>query len=255
MTTQVLEPQEHLIAPVSNLPTKKSRLKSRTGNTGATPVVPLEKVAIDRRRLCEDILGDGFVQSFVDFFYLTHRPEPNLDKAPTILTSEVQVSPQDMVRIRDNLTQAESARRQGDTGTVYGAYSALAQHFHSISDPRTGVYFYEKCLEIARLTNDRRGEMASNHDLGLIFQSMKEPAIAAKYHERHLTLAEKEGSDEEKRTAAIELVKVYQALAEVKESADENDSAIQVTILLFFVCVCIKHDLLLSFAISMLTNI
>lgn len=34
---------------------------------------------VDKRTLCVDALADGFVQSFVDFFYLTHRPDPTPD--------------------------------------------------------------------------------------------------------------------------------------------------------------------------------
>ena len=31
---------------------------------------------ISKRAACESILQAGYVQSFVDFFYLTHRPDP-----------------------------------------------------------------------------------------------------------------------------------------------------------------------------------
>lgn len=31
---------------------------------------------VNRRGICEDILAGGHVQTFVDFFYLTHRPQP-----------------------------------------------------------------------------------------------------------------------------------------------------------------------------------
>lgn len=31
---------------------------------------------VNRRAICEDILTGGHVQTFVDFFYLTHRPAP-----------------------------------------------------------------------------------------------------------------------------------------------------------------------------------
>lgn len=31
---------------------------------------------MDRRTICEDVLRGGHVQTFVDFFYLTHRPGP-----------------------------------------------------------------------------------------------------------------------------------------------------------------------------------
>ena len=93
-------------------------------------------------------------------------------------------------------------------------------------DPKTGVYFYEKCLEISRLTNDRRGEMASNHDLGLIYQSMGEAVAASKYHERHLELATKDAIPSEEQTAARELVKVYQKIAEEREGEGDHDEAV-----------------------------
>jgi tetratricopeptide (TPR) repeat protein len=195
---------------------------------------------MDKRRVCEALLGEGFVQSFVDFFYLTHRPEPNpgaAGRGAAAATAahdgggaaqEIHVPPKEMAYVRDHLARAENARRQGDTGTVYESYSALAQHYHSVGDPKTGVYFFEKCLEISRLTNDSRGEMASNHDLGLIYQSMGEPAKAAAHHERHLALAEKDdASSAEVRTAAGELVKVYRSLAAEHEACGRKDAAVQ----------------------------
>lgn len=223
------------VEAVSNIPPRKSRLRGRVTNaepgsrTEGRDVAP-ETSDIDRRSLCEDILREGCVQSFVDFFYLTHRLDPNQDATTSASSAprEVSVSPHEMLYVRDNLMHAESARRLGDTGSVYSSYSALAQHYHAVGDPKTGVYFYEKCLEISRLTEDYRGEMAANHDLGLIHQSMGEQPAAATYHERHLDLAIKHGVDAEERTAAAELVKVYQAIAEAHESKDERDGAIQV---------------------------
>jgi hypothetical protein len=223
------------LAPISNNPARKSRLRTRPVGPVAGIVAP--DLDLDRRRFCEDILTDGFVNSFVDFFYLTHRPVHDKDSSaasPDGESNEIQVPPNEMLFVRGHLTQAEGARRQGDTGTVYGAYSALAQHYHSMGDSKTCVYFYEKCLEISRLTNDHRGEMASNHDLGLTYQHMAEPSTAARYHERHLVLAAKHGADTEEKIAAGELVKVYQAIAEGHEASDEKDAAVQVNSVLFF---------------------
>jgi len=189
-----------------------------------------DPAVVDRRGLCEGMLKDGFVQSYVDFFYLTHRPDPNPDAvtgAPADAErEEIEVSAEEMVYIRDNLVRAEGARRQGDTGTVYASYSALAEHFHGADDAKTAVYFYEKCLEIAKLTNDIRGEMASNNDLGLIYQSMGDPEVAAKYHERHLVLSRKDDNDPEERRAAKELVRVYRQMAERHEAKGDFDPAV-----------------------------
>ena len=41
-----------------------------------------------------------------------------------------------------------------------------------MNDPKTGVYFHEKCLEISRLTADRKGEMSANHLLGTAYDKM-----------------------------------------------------------------------------------
>lgn len=80
--------------------------------------------------------------------------------------------------------------------------------------------------QIARLTGDKRGEMAANHDLGLIHQRMDEPAVATKYHERHLELAGSLEMHPEVRTASQELVKVYRKAAEEREKLGHFDGAV-----------------------------
>lgn len=42
-----------------------------------------ELQGVDRRGICEEILAGGHVQTFVDFFYLTHRPVPVRGGLPT----------------------------------------------------------------------------------------------------------------------------------------------------------------------------
>lgn len=37
---------------------------------------------VDKRAICEQILARGHVQTFVDFFYLTHRPRPAQGEPP-----------------------------------------------------------------------------------------------------------------------------------------------------------------------------
>ena len=63
----------------------------------------------------------------------THRPDPNADLAEGA-GKEIEVPGEEMLYVRDNLTDAENARRQGDTSTVYGSYSNLAQHFQKVCE-------------------------------------------------------------------------------------------------------------------------
>uniref|UniRef100_A0A6S8CZB0 Tetratricopeptide repeat protein 29 n=1 Tax=Aureoumbra lagunensis TaxID=44058 RepID=A0A6S8CZB0_9STRA len=184
----------------------------------------------DRRQLCEEIFKEGFVHSYVDFFYLTHRPDPNKivyedDEKRDIQSSlsrrddEIQVSSIEMNFLREKLTTAEMSRRKGDGRGVYGAYCALAEYFQSRSaDERTGIYFYEKCLEMARYTGDFRGELAANHDLGLAFCLLDENIIAINYFERQLEMAKNIDDEQEIRKALRQLMSVYQkAAAQQKE--------------------------------------
>ena len=65
------------VAACSSKPEKPTRMKRKQRalrNTG--PSSNAKEDLPDRRRLCEEMLQSGFVQSYVDFFYLTHRPDP-----------------------------------------------------------------------------------------------------------------------------------------------------------------------------------
>jgi len=133
---------------VSSAPAKKSRLKrnkkvakgipvpppSRTATEPSTLTSPTAPIAPDsgdnaitKRQSCEDILTSGYVQSFVDFFYLTHRPDPNASQNNVVSQTteppeDINISPPEMSFLRDNLTKAEEARRKGDTPNVYNSY-------------------------------------------------------------------------------------------------------------------------------------
>ena len=150
------------VPQVSSKPLRKTRIQPATrrasgeeldaASAGRAPPPP------DRRQLCEGMLRGGFVQSFVDFFYLTHRPDPENEGR------DVQVPAREAQYLRENrrrraARRAARARCTRPTRTSPSTTRAGGRRAAS-------VYFYEKCLEVARLTGDHRGEMAAHHDLG-----------------------------------------------------------------------------------------
>lgn len=132
---------------------------------------------------CRQLLVGGFVQSYVDFYHLTHRIDPNAGEGNS--TSKIQVTLEDMTFIKDNLVKAEVARRQGNTPGVYISYNRLADYYVEKCDWRTSIYFHEKCLEVAKLTSDSRAEMAALHSLGTVNQKMGDFDTARVFHEKH----------------------------------------------------------------------
>ena len=175
--------------------------------------------------ICQQLLTQGFVQSYVDFYHLTHRLDPNSTEETA---QAINISLEDLVFIRDNLTKAELARRQGDTHSVYNAYNKLADYYVNRKDWKTGFFFHEKCLEVSQLTNDIRAEMAANHSLGVINQLQQNFERARMHHERHEQLAISVDIYEEIARANTELYKVYLVLAEKSETAGFLEDALHI---------------------------
>lgn len=149
---------------------------------------PIDLSLANKQKLCLEILTEGYVQAYVDFFYLTHRPDPNPD--PTIEgDAEIVVTPEDLLKIKELLTEAESSRRSGDTKEVFRCYGSLAKYYQDNKDLKTSIYFYERCLELAKLTSDVTAEMDSTHHLGIAYDKSGDEEGAITLHEQHLALA------------------------------------------------------------------
>lgn len=176
---------------------------------------------------CQRLLVEGLVQSYVDFYHLTHRANPDT-REQVEAGEQISVSLKDMIFIRDTLTLAERAKRAGDTLNVYLAFTRLAEHFARLSDHGTAVFFYEKCLDIATLTSDMRAEMMANHALGTVYQTAGgQDELARRYHERHNELAESVEFAEEIIKANAELFRVYTSLADAHYEAGRTNEALE----------------------------
>lgn len=166
--------------------------------------------------LCQQLLVAGYVQSYVDFYQLTHRIDPGAQEETGM--KQISISESDTKFIRDSLVKAEVSRRLGDTASVYAAFNQLADYYVRNQDWKTAFFFHEKCLEVSQLTNDVRAEMSANHSLGYIYQLMNDFTRACSYHERHEEIATSLDVFEEVAKANVELNKVYLVLAEREES-------------------------------------
>lgn len=174
---------------------------------------------------CQSLLVGGYVQSYVDFYHLSHRVDPNMSDSSS--TQKIQISLEDMTFIKDNLIAAEIARRQGNTAGVYAAYTRLADYYVGLSDWRTAIYFHEKCLEVAKLTTDSRAEMSALHASGFVCQKMGDYESALKFHERQEEHAKLFDVVEEVKRANVELYRVYLVIAAKMEAEERFDDALE----------------------------
>jgi tetratricopeptide (TPR) repeat protein len=199
---------------VEKLPVKppgKPRFKMKTNNQSDSRLNREETDGMTEEEYCTKLLIDGYVQSFVDFYHLTQRVDPNNTDGSN---RKIQCSNDEMAFIRNNLVLAEISRRQGNIIGVYTAYNKLASSYKKKKDWKTAIFFQEKCLEVAQLTTDLKAEMLANHTLGIIYQAMNLYDAAKVYHEKHEEIAKSIDHSEEIVTANMELQKVYLVLAE-----------------------------------------
>jgi tetratricopeptide (TPR) repeat protein len=208
----------------SNLPTNGSRFTRKPPEPPAAAEIDMSGLKSEAD-FCLQLLTDGFVQSYVDFYHLTHRADPN--QQGNQKNKRIKHSVDEMVFIRNSLVQAETSRRQGNTNGVYTAYHMLADTYKKKQDWKTAIFFLDKCLEVAQLTTDIRAEMAANHILGSVYQSMHEFDTARAFHERHEKLAYAVDVDDEIIKANAELNKVYWVLAQQLDDSGASDEAIE----------------------------
>jgi tetratricopeptide (TPR) repeat protein len=113
------------------------------------------------------MLCDGYVNSYVDFFYLTHRL--NDQQGDSLGNPDVaSLNEAEMESVKTLLIAAEAAQRRSDTAHVIDAYTALADIFSEKGDHKTAVYFLDKRLAEAgddlAQQSDVCARLADEHD-------------------------------------------------------------------------------------------
>jgi len=168
--------------------------------------------AQDKRSIAVDLLRDGFVQSFVDFFHLYHDDgddaegarAPSLpaaghpgdgddikepgERAGSVASASrsgeaategkahgAKATVWDMLHVRESLAEAEAATRRHDKTAVMKHYTQLADHFSARHEARTALFFRSKAAEVARLTEDLLEEPKALLALGATELSEGEP--------------------------------------------------------------------------------
>lgn len=193
------------------------------------PLAHAEAQTKTKEDFCAHLLLGGYVQAFVDFFYLTHRSEPATINSTTHSSSAVFAAAE-LEFLRDQLVAAEHCKRKGEILDVLAAYENLATYCHEKHDVQTMLFFYSKCLDIARLVKDPVCEMRVLSQLGAGYHALSDLEKARESHESHVAIAQvvyAHEDDEELRSDAFkQLGRVYRDLAKQSERAQRFQDAI-----------------------------
>ena len=162
---------------------------SATDNNNSLGAFKTPSPAADKQSLCLDLLMRGYVNSYVDLFYLTHRHDnqttahnnsgstdqqhrSSVFTAPSARSSSISrtsrssstaanpassgsrpstvvIPSSSLPFLSQQLSTAEHYHRLAQPSPIFTAYTALSHYFTQLHDYKTAVYFQDKTLELA----------------------------------------------------------------------------------------------------------
>merc|ERR1740130_1874628 len=213
----------------------KPQADSGKTDSGKGPKGPSEKgedrlikvKGLDKQQLCIDLLMVGCVQSFVDFFYITHRKSAPTENVSDIETKDVDIPEDTLIFLKETLETAETARRLKNYQHCFERYNALAEYFEKVPDLKSAMYFYQRCADVATEVDARESIAKANLNLGTCEEQGKNWRSAMQFHEKALQIATSADSLPLQIKAASHLTHVYEVLAESCEKEGRDADATQ----------------------------
>ena len=173
------------------------------------------------------LLQDGYLQSYIDFFYLTNETTPSVIVPSQKLIEQynmnksekhhLEMSEESLVKLSEDLVEAENFLREGHAIECLHQYEGVCKAYERLNDYETASYFYNRCLEVSKEAKYIDGEAKAYMGLGIweekvfnIFESMR-------YHEIALEKAIDGNLPDIITKISKELVRVYNNIAKSYE--------------------------------------
>jgi tetratricopeptide (TPR) repeat protein len=202
---------------------KGSKLPAEKGDKQATDRLVKVK-GLDKQQLCIDLLMVGCVQSYVDFFYITHRkpaPSDNSDQE----SKHVDIPEETLIFLKETLETAEMARRHKTYQQCFENYNELAEYFETVNDLHSAMYFHRRCSDVATEVDARESIAKANLSLGSCEERNKNWESAMSYHQKALHIAVSADSLPLQIKAASNLTHVFDVLADLAEKEGNDTKA------------------------------
>lgn len=180
--------------------------------------------------MCVEMLKEGYVGAFTQFFSLVHPSE--IEAAPA--GPQANAPTIELRSVKDQLMEAEECERRGDYDAACGSYTSLAEQFVAPGSSQThldtAIDFHSKVLNIRDGSRDALGTAVAQSHLGQVHVAKGDLLSAIACHEQQAALAQSLGIEgaEQRRLAQQSLVAVYTAQA-ARYSREEGmvDAAVE----------------------------
>lgn len=185
---------------------------------------------LDKKTLSIDLLLVGYVQSFIDFFYISHR-KPQASSLDDIggmgdigdsASPDVNIPEETMLFLKETLESAETARRQKNFHHCFEHYNLLSGYFEKINDHKGAKYFYERCAAVATEVDAQESIAKAKVNLGTVEEKSKNWHEAMRYHEEAYQIAVDCESAQLQKKISGKLTQVYFVLAEQCEQEGDD---------------------------------
>lgn len=172
---------------------------------------------VSKQSACVGTLQEGFAQSYIDLFYLTHGKFESLEVKDSVITS-----------LKDRLVTAEQFFQEGDFSSAFHVYYELGNFFEKQGTFDAATYFYTRCAEIAQKHELFVQESTAFQGLGNCASKTQQIQLAIEMYERGATIAETHSLRDSLIKISKNLTEVYRIEAEKLEEEGRNEEALEI---------------------------
>ena len=176
------------------------------------------------------LMQEGFLQAYVDFFYITTETTPSSIVPSKKLQEEYKLNrikkgrfvqtESSLLDLSDKLKMAEQCHRIGvgsekkkEIEKCLSYYTGVAEDFNSLCDYETASYFFNRCLEVSIENKDDKGEALALQGLGKCEENVLNIFEAQTNLERARDKAVQADDPKITKDISRDLVRVYQIIA------------------------------------------
>ena len=191
----------------------------------------------DRTNVGIHLLSEGFMQAYIDFFYLTNETTPSCIEPSDKLIEEknlnkhlkqtLEQTPDNLILISETLKQGEIAWREQAARDCFKTYEKMAKMYEGFNDYETASYFHQRCLDISIEFKYIEGEARAHCGLGICEEKVFNKFPAMQHLEKALEKANSGELDDCARSISKDLVRVYIKIANEYLEHNEFEMSLQ----------------------------